>query len=192
MFVDKQKLERVCLDEITKVGNLFDTLKIKYCVFGEYALLANGIKTKNFPYGVIFSDSSSTEKILEMLFKMNYTVYFFKPELIKAKKTSSSGDVKIDILLGKIENKSFLINYKNKQMVFPKKIFDADTKEVWGYFGRGKSGKGFFRVASLEAIYLSKMNSDDDFDINDLEIIKGSGKLDIDKLFKLFKRNGLI
>lgn len=192
MFVDKQKLERVCLDEITKIGNLFDTLKIRYCVFGEYALLANGIKTNNFPFGIMFSEDTVKEKILEMLFKMNYTVYSFEPNIIKAKKTSASGDVKIDILLGKLDAKSFKVNFKNKDMLFSKKIFEHDTKEIWGYFGRGKSGKGFFRVAPLEEIYFSKMNSDDETDINDLDIIKGSGKLDIERLFKIFKRNGLI
>ncbi len=192
MFVDKQKLERICLDEITKIGNLFDTLKINYCVFGEYALLAHGIKTRHFPVGVIFADVSAKEKILEMLFKMNYTIYFLEPELIKAKKASSSGDIKIEIILGKLENKSFVINYKGKQMVFSKNIFNLDTKEVWGYFGRGKSGKGYFRVAPLEEIYFSKMNSDNEVDINDLEIIKGSGKVDIERLIKIFKKNGLI
>jgi hypothetical protein len=36
------------------------------------------------------------------------------------------------------------------------------------------------------------MNTNKDEDVMDLEIIKGSGKMDIDKLFKLFEINGLI
>lgn len=192
MFVDKQKLERACLDEITKIANLFDSLKINYCVYGGYALLAHGIKTRHFPSGVIFLDISAKEKVLELLFKMGYIIYVLEPELIKAKKITSSGDIRIDIIFGKIENKNFLLKYNGKKIILSKEIFDTEVKEIWGYFTRGKSGKGYFRVLPLEEIYFLKMNSNNEGDINDLEIIKGSGKLDIEKLFKIFKRNGLI
>ncbi|MCD6575609.1 MAG: hypothetical protein J7K73_00425 [Nanoarchaeota archaeon] len=192
MFVDKQKLERACLDEMTKIGNLFDTLKIKYCVFGEYALLASGIRTKHVPTGVILSDESAKEKILEMLFKMNYTIFSINPNVIKAKKASPNGDIRIDIFLGKFEGKNYVVKYNNKEMIFSKDIFNSDVKEIWGYFGRGKSGKGYFRIAPLEEIYFAKMNSDDEEDISDLEMIKGSGKLDLERLMKILKKNGLI
>ncbi len=192
MFVDKQKLERACLEEMTKMGNLFDTLKIKYCVFGEYALLARGIQTKHVPTGIIISDASAKNKILELLFKMNYTIYSITQDVIKSKKSSPSGDIRINIVLGKFDGKSYTLNYNDKEMVFSKSIFDSDVKEIWGYFGRGKSGKGFFRVAPLEEIYFSKMNNDDENDISDLEMIKGSGKLDMDRLMKILKKNGLV
>lgn len=192
MFVDKQKLERECLDEITKMGNLFDTLKVPYCVFGEYALLAHGIRTKNVPFGVIFSDASMKERILEMIFKMNYTVYAVSQEFIKSKKTSSSGDLELHIYLGNFEGKTFMLNHEEKLMKFSKEIFTSDTKEIWGHFGRGKTGKGHYRAAPLEDVYFSKMNSQDITDITDLETIKGSGKIDMDYLFTLFKKNGLI
>jgi len=192
MFVDKQKLERLCLDELTKIGNLFDTLKIKYCVFGGYALLANKIKVERIPSGVIFSDISAKEKILEMLFKMNYTVYKIDETTIRAKKSSTRGDVKISIMLGKFDSKYFSVKYNNKNFIFFKNIFNSDVKEVWGYLSRGKSGKGYFRAAPLEEIYFSKMNEDDENNTSDLEMIKGSGKLDIERLFKILKINGLI
>lgn len=192
MFVDKQKLERECLDEITKIGNLFDTLKVPYCVFGEYALLAHGIRTKNVPYGVIFSDASMKERILEMLFKMNYTIHTVTQEVIKSKKTTTCGDIEIHVHLGQFEGKTFLMNSGEKVMKLSKEIFSSDTKEVWGHFGRGKGGKGYFRPAPLEEVYFSKMNSTDATDISDLETIKGSGKMDIEGLFKILKKNGLI
>ncbi len=192
MFIDKQKLERICLDELTKIGNLFDTLKIDYCVFGHYALLAHGIKPTQVPRGTIFSKISLKEKILEMLFKMNYTIYTLKKDEIKAKKSSPSGDINVDFLLGDTDAKNFIVNYNNRKLIFSKKIFSTDTKEIWGYFGRGKSGKGYFRVAPIEEIYFSKMNSDDSSNMNELDIIKGSGKLDMKRLFQIFNKNGLI
>ena len=192
MFVDKQKLERICLDEITKIGNLFDTLKIPYCVFDEYALISHGIRVRHVPSIVILSDKNSKGKILEMIFKMNYTVHSIDENKIMAKKTSQGGEIKANILLGSVEGKNYIVDYKGKKMVFQKDIFNSEIKEVWGSFTRGKSGKGYFRIAPLEEIYVSKMNSENEEDISDLEMIKGSGKLDIDRLFKLFKKNGLL
>ncbi len=192
MFIDKQKLERICLDELTKIGNLFDTLKIDYYIFGYYALLAHGIKTTQVPRGTILSKISLKEKILEMLFKMNYTIYVLKKDEIKAKKSSPSGDVNIDFLLGETDTKNFIVEYEDRKLIFSKKIFSTDVKEIWGYFGRGKSGKGYFRVAPLEEIYFSKMNKDNNNSLNTLDIIKGSGKLDMKRLFQIFNKNGLV
>jgi hypothetical protein len=191
MFVDKQKLERVSLDEITKIGNLFDTLKIPYCVFGEYALIPYGIMTKHVPVITFLSEENSKERILEILFKLNYTVYHIDKGVIKARKSTTSGDIDIVFILGNIEGKSFYVEYKGKLLKFSKSIFNSEIKEVWGNFGRGKSGKGFFRVAPLEEIYVSKMNGSEE-DISDLEMIKGSGKLDMDRLIKILKKNGMI
>lgn len=192
MFIDKQKLERTCLDELTKLGNLFDTVGINYCVFGEHALLAHGIKTRNIPKSTIFSVNKKKEKMLEILFKMNYTIHCLYENKIKIRKNTSCGDIEIVIVLGEVKNKKLEIEHKNKKLIFSKNIFSSDRLEVWGYFGKGKSGKGYFRVAPLEEIYFSKMNSEDKKDINDLEIIKGSGKMDLDKLFEVFKENELI
>lgn len=192
IFIDKQKLERTCLDELTKLGNLFETVGIDYCVFGEHALLAHGIKTRNVSKSIVFSIDSKKEKMLEILFKMNYTIHCLKPNVIKVRKNTSCGDIEIKIVLGNMNSKKYEVNYKEKDLVFGKKIFSGERLEVWGYFGKGKSGKGYFRVAPLEEIYFSKMNSDDKRDINDLEIIKGSGKIDLDRLFKIFKKKGLV
>ena len=187
MFVDKQKLEKQHMEELTKICNLFDTLGIKHCVIGGYGLLAHGIRTSNLQNGIIIADSNEKEKMLEVLFKMNYTIYFLSDELIRAKKTFPVGDVKIDVVLGKIEGKTFTFNYNEKQFVFSTGIFSKETKEVYD----SRKGKGVFRPLPLEEIYLLKMGGDEK-DLLDLDIIKGSGKLDIDRLFKLFKKNKML
>ncbi len=180
------------MDELTKLGNLFDTVGIKYCVFGEHALLAHGVKTRNTPKSIVFSVDNKKEKMLEILFKMNYTIHCLKDNKVIVRKNTSSGDIEIEIYLGKLKKSKFKIEYKDKKLIYDKKIFSGERLEVWGYFGKGKSGKGYFRVAPLEEIYFSKMNTEDKRDINDLEIIKGSGKMDLDRLFKIFKKNGLV
>jgi len=192
MFIDKQKLEREHLDEITKIGNLFDTIKVDYCVFGGYALLAHGLKTKQYLDGVIVISSENKVKILEMIFKLNYTIHSVKDNVIKIRKSSKYGDVSFDIVLAVPHEKEVIVNYQSRNLKLPLRIFEQDRKEVVGSFMGGKSGRGYFKVAPLEELYFSKLNTSQESEITDLEMIKASGKLDVEKLLKLLEKNGLI
>lgn len=189
MFIDRQKLEKEYLDELTKLGNLLDTIKVDYCVSGEYALLAHGIKTRQPSDCTVVCKSEQKSNLIEMLFKLNYTIVGLSNDAIKIKKNAGTGDIIINIVFGKEDNKNFAVALNGKQHIFSSKFFDQDRKEVWSYLAK-KGGKGYFKVASLEDIYLTKINSNNESDLLDLEIIKGSGKLDIEKLIKLFEKNG--
>jgi hypothetical protein len=192
MFIDKQKLEREYLDEITKIGNLFDTIKVDYCVLGGYALLAHGIKSRQPLDSVIVAHSDNKAKILEMIFKLNYTICSVKDNVIGIKKSTRYGDILLDISLAVPNEKDFVVNYQNKQLKFTSKLFDQDRKEIAGSFMGGKSGKGYFKAAALEEIYFSKLNSGSEAEMTALEMIKASGKLDVERLLKLLEKNGLI
>lgn len=192
MFIDRQKLEREYLDEITKIGNLFDTIKINYCVFGGYALLAHGMKTKQGLDSILVVSAEDKVKMLEMIFKLNYTIYSVKDSVIKIKKSSKNGDILLDIVLAVPHEKDFIVNLESKHLKFTPKLFEQDRKEVAGPFMSGKSGKGYFKVAALEELYFSKLNSVHESEIADLEMIKASGKLDVEKLLKLLEKNGMI
>jgi len=192
MFIDKQKLEREYLDEITKIGNLFDTIKVDYCVFGCYALLAHGMRTKQCLDTIMVISSDNKTKVLEMIFKLNYIIYAVKDNVLKIRKSSKSGDITLDIVLSIPDDKEFIVNYQSKNLKFPAKMFDQERKEVFGSFMGGKSSRGYFKVAPLEEIYFTKLNSNQEADISDLEMIKASGKLDVEKLLKLLEKNGMI
>lgn len=191
MITNKSKLERVLLDEITKIGNLFDTVSISYCVLGGYALLANGIRSKDLDC-MIITEKEKKDKILSMIFKLNYTVLKLTPDKMLIKKETAGGDMYIEVLFGETEGKTFKLNLDNREIVYPKKIFNNERTEVWGFYRKGAGSKGYFRPASLEEMYFFKLNSESDKDIADLEMIKGSGKLNVDRLLKLFKANKLI
>jgi hypothetical protein len=88
--------------------------------------------------------------------------------------------------------KDFIVNYQSRPLKFTSRLFEQDRNEVMGSFMGGKSGKGYFKVAPLEELYFSKLNSTQDSEIADLEMIKSSGKLDVEKLLKLLEKNGMI
>lgn len=190
MFIDKQKLERDYFEELTKIGNLLDTLKIDYCVFGSYALLAYNIKTRQSDCSIVVLAENKL-KVLEVIFKLNYTIFYAKDNVVKIKKASKYGDVLFDIIFATPIDKDISINYKSKNIIVPAKIFEQERKEVAG-LNLGKGGRGYFKVAPLEELYLSKLNSTDEADILDLEMIKASGKIDLEKLLKLLEKNGMV
>ena len=192
MFRDKLKLEREYLTELTKLGNLFDTIKLNYCLMGGYALLAHGVRTPQHSDPIIVANTEDKLKMLKMLFKLNYTILNISENKIQIKKLCKAGDLIFDIVLGNVEGKNFVVDFGSRKLILSPTMFKQDRKEVWGYFRKGRGGKGYFRAAPVEEVYFSKMNSDKDYDINDLDIIKGSGKLDFDRLLKLFKKNGLV
>jgi len=179
------------MDELTKIGNLFDTIKINYCVFGSYALMANGIRSKGTDC-VVLTEGDQKSKIIEMIFKLNYTIMGLTEHQMKIKKSTSNGDLIFVLEFGVFEDKSFKVNLEGKELLFSKKLFDGERREVWGYYRKGAGAKGYFKTAPLEELYFSKMNSDDESDISDLEMIKGSGKLNVERLVKILKRNGLV
>lgn len=188
MFIDRQKLERIYLDELTKIGNLFDTLNIDHCITGGYALLSYGINTRGPMDCKILTFTDKKEKIIEMLFKLNYTICAINNNNIKITKEDGHGAISIDIVLGRQEDKFIVFNVDNRDIKLGDKFFAQNRKEV----KNRKGAKGYFRVAPLELIYFSKMNGTNEVDLLDLEMIKTSSKMEIDKLLKLFEINGMM
>jgi hypothetical protein len=188
MFIDRQKLERAYLDELTKIGNLFDTLNIDHCITGGYALLSYSISTRGPMDCKLLVFTDKRDKIIEMLFKLNYTICSINNNNIKITKEDPHGAMSIDLILGKQDDKFIVFNINNRDVKLGDKFFAQNRKEV----KNRKGAKGFFRVAPLELIYFSKMNSTNETDLFDLEMIKNSSKMDIDKLLKLFEINGMM
>jgi len=192
MFVDRQKLERDFLDEITKLGNLLDTLKVNYCVVGDWGLLAYNLKSKTINEAFILVEEKSKNEIVKILFKLGYTIYFMSNRIIKVKKFSSKGEILVIIqFIKEHEKNNYLLDIDERKIILPKYIFDKDVSEVKGNL-KNIGGKGYFKLASLEVIYFLKMNSKLPEDLADLDLIMGSGRLDIDELIKLFELNGWI
>jgi|GEM_PF-2680782 len=192
MFVDRQKLERDFLDEITKLGNLLDTLKVNYCVVGDWGLLAYNLKSKTINEAFILVEEKSKNEIVKILFKLGYTIYFMSNRIIKVKKFSSKGEILVVIqFIKEHEKNNYLLDMDERKIILPKYVFDKDVSEVKGNL-KNVGGKGYFKLAPLEVIYFLKMNSKLPEDLADLDLIMGSGRLDIDELIKLFELNGWI
>ena len=83
------------------------------------------------------------------------------------------------------------VNWEHKKLIFPKYIFDTNVSEVKGNL-KNKMGKGYFKLAPLEVIYLLKMDIKNPSDINDLDLIRNSGEIDVDRLLSLFELNGWV
>lgn len=188
MFIDRQKLDRAYLDELTKIGNLFDTLNIDYCVIGSFSLFSYGIKSKASTDCKILIHTTKKDRIISMLFKLNYTLCGISNNILKIVKEVPGGTVSIDLVLGKSQDKKIIFNIKDKELKVNEKFFVHNRKEV----KTRKGGKGYFRIAPLELIYFTKMNSKEEGDLFDLEMIKASSKIEIEKLMELFEINGLI
>lgn len=187
MFNDRTKLERVHLDELTKIGNMFDTMGIGYCVIDSHAMLSYGLTAKsNFPYTMVV-EAKNKDKILRTIFKLNYTISSLSPDVLTIKKNDKGGELTLNTYFCTENEKKICIKSANRSIFLPVKMFSQERKEVWTQ----KSGKGYFRIAPLEALYLLKMD-DNAESFYDLEMIKASGKLDFDKLLELFELNGLV
>jgi hypothetical protein len=152
--------------------------------------MAHGIKTRQPTDCTVICKTEQKTNLIEMLFKLNYTIVGLASNSIKIKKSAGVGDIIIDIVFGKEDGKNFEVELFGRKLLFPAKFFDQDRKEIWSYLAK-KGGKGYFKVASLEDLYFIKLSSNREQDLADLDIIKGSGKLDIEKLVKLFEKNGL-
>jgi hypothetical protein len=188
MFVDKNKIEAAYLDELTRLGNMFDTLNIGYGIIGEFALSGYGIRTRRVTECTVIAEVTNKSTILETLFKLNFTIKSLTVDSIDMVKVTKPGELHIKLILSIPDGKDSVVLFENRKIRFPPKFLNNERKEVWA----SSKGKGYFKVAPLELIYFLKMNTNKDEDVMDLEIIKGSGKMDIDKLFKLFEINGLI
>ena len=188
MFSDKTKLNRVYLDELTKIGNLFDTIGIGYSVVDKFALLAYGINSKGSAAYTVLADAKHKNKIFRTLFKLNYIISKLTSNSLTISKTVKSGDLSLNIIFAEHSEKMIIVEENNNKILLPPKTLTQDRKEV----ETSKSGRGYFRVAPLEVAYFIRMNHKDEYTIQDLELIKGSGKLDFDKLLKLFEINGLV
>jgi hypothetical protein len=187
MFNDRTKLERIYLEELTKIGNMFDTIDIGYCVIDKFALLSYGINAKSdFPYSMIV-ESKNKDKILRTIFKLNYIISSLSPEALTIKKNDKGGELSLSIYFCTENEKKICVKDKNRSIFLPAKMLSQERKETWAQ----KSGKGYYRVAPLEAIYLLKMDNNNE-SMDDLELIKASGKIDFDKLLELFELNGLL
>jgi hypothetical protein len=188
MFIDRYKIEKLYMDELTKIGNLFDTLDIDYCVVGGYALLSYGIQSRGKMDCAVMIFTEKKEKIVEMLFKLNYTISRIENNRIGILKEDPRGTVMMDLVLGKEVDKTILFNVCGKEVKLDNKFFVQNRKEV----KTKKGSRGYFRTAPLELIYFLKMNPTEDASLLDLEAIKASSKMEMDKLLELFKINGLI
>lgn len=187
MFMDKQKITREYLDEFTKIGNLFDTFNIGYCVVDRFALIANSINSKvNAPFSII-ADAKNKDKVLRTLFKLNYVISSLTPEMVTITKPIKQGELAISICFGETNDKKISFKNGENNIILPQKIMTQERKEII----TPKSGKGYFRVAPLEVLYFIRMNHNNPEYDEDLEMIKSSGKIDFDKLMKLFDLNGL-
>ncbi|MDD5182238.1 MAG: hypothetical protein PHC66_03650 [Candidatus Nanoarchaeia archaeon] len=187
MFNDRTKLERVHLDELTKIGNMFDTMDIGYCVIDSHAMLSYGITAKSpFPYTMMV-EAKNKDKIMRTIFKLNYIIASLSPEVLSIKKNEKGGELNINICFCTETEKKISLKTGNRTIFFPVKMFSQERKETCTQ----KCGKGYFRVAPLEALYLLKMD-DNAESLYDLETIKQSGKMDFDKLLELFEINGLL
>jgi len=187
MFNDRTKLERIHLDELTKIGNMFDTMDIGYCVIDDHAMLSYGISAKSmFPYTMLV-ESKNKDKILRTIFKLNYTLSSLTHDVLTVKKNDKGGELSLSICFCTENEKKICLKAANRTIFFPAKMLSQDRKEVCTQ----KSGKGYFRIASLEALYLLKMDEHAE-SLYDLELIKQSGKMDFDKLLELFELNGLL
>lgn len=187
MFNDRTKLERVHLDELTKIGNMFDTMDIGYCVIDNHAMLSYGLTAKsNFANSMIV-EAKNKDKIMRTIFKLNYIISTLTPDILTIKKNEKGGELSLNICFCTEAEKKICLRAANRSILFPAKMLSQERKEVWTQ----KSGKGYFRVAPLEALYLLKMDEHAD-SLYDLEMIKQSGKMDFDKLLELFELNGLL
>jgi hypothetical protein len=188
MFMDRYKTEKLYMDELTKIGNLFDTLDIDYCVVGGYSLLSYGIQSRGKMDCAILIFTEKKEKVVEMLFKLNYTISRIENSRISIRKEDQCGTVTMDLVLGKEIEKTIVFDIGGKIVKLDNKFFIQNRKEV----KTKKGSRGYFRTAPLELIYFLKMNSAEEASVLDLETIKVSSKMEMDKLLELFKVNGLI
>ncbi|MEM4248569.1 MAG: hypothetical protein QXH80_04825, partial [Candidatus Nanoarchaeia archaeon] len=179
MFNDRTKLERIYLEELTKIGNMFDTMDIGYCVIDKYAFLSYGINaTSNCPYTMIV-EAKNKDKIMRTIFKLNYIISMLTPDMLVIKKYENGGELNISICFCTDNEKKICLKHSNRNIIFPSKILSQERKEI----SSPKIGKGYFRIAPLEALYFLKMdNTVESF--GDLELIKTSGKMDFDKLLE--------
>ena len=192
MFVDRQKLERDFLDEITKLGNLLDTIKVGYCMIGDCGLQAYNLKIHQTTDADILIEDKSRNKTVELLFKLGYTVYQMDEKNVKIKKGNNKGDILLTLHFIKEDDKgNYVMSLEHKKLIFPKYIFDTNVSEVKGNL-KNKMGKGYFKLAPLEVIYLLKMDIKNPSDINDLDLIRNSGEIDVDRLLSLFELNGWV
>jgi len=187
MFNDRTKLERLHLDELTKIGNMFDTMDIGYCVIDSHAMLSYGITAKSqFPYSMIV-EAKNKDKIMRTIFKLNYIISSLTSDMLTIKKNEKGGELSLNICFCTDNDKKICLKHINRNIIFPSKMLSQERKEIWSQ----KSGKGYFRIAPLEALYLLKMDNAAE-SLEDLELIKASGKMDFDKLLELFELNGLL
>ncbi len=180
MFTEKQKLEREILREMTKVGDLFDSSKIKYFVLGTYSLSARGIPM-DFNENYIVVNANNKKKIIEKMFKLGFTLVDVNNCVIFSKDTKA-GEIELKLCIEK-ENK---INVNGKEMILLPDSFENERVEVPSLLRGGKAGSGYFKVSKLEETYYMWMGKNQEV----LMRIKNSGKLNFDRLIKLLEVNG--
>ena len=182
MFTEKQKLEREYLRELTKIGDLLDSSRIKYFVLGTYSLAARGIQEDvNENYLVV--KTNNRKRVLEKMAKLGYFLINANG-CLEIKKNTPVGDVKITICL---ENNG-KININSKEIALLDDSFENERIEIPSLIKGGRIGSGYFRVSKLEEVYFLWLGDKP----NLLMKIKNSGKLNFDRLIKVLEVNGKI
>ncbi len=108
-------------------------------------------------------------------------------DVLTIQKNEKGGELSLNICFCAENEKKICLKTANRTIFFPSKMLSQERKEVCTQ----KCGKGYFRIAPLESLYLLKMDENAE-SIYDLEMMKASGKMDFDKLLELFELNGLL
>ncbi len=179
MFTDRQKLEREFMRDLTRIGDMLDSSKIKYFVMGSYSLSARGIETNSNENFIVVKENCK-EKVIRKLIKLNLFPTNIKEDEIEVHREFKYGEYDIKIIF--YEDK---IKRKGREIILLEDSFDNERVEV----PSPKYGRiyGYFRVCKLEEAYL--------FFLGEREIIKSivsSGKLNFDRVIELLKINSLL
>ena len=180
MFTDKQRLEREFLKDITKIGDLLDSVRIKYFLIGPYILSAHGIEYGSGESFIVVD--SNKERIIKKMLKLNMFPININENEVEFYKEFKFGNYKIKFLLTK-DNSIF---YKNKNFLLLNDSFENERIEVPSILKYGKM-KGYFRIGRLEEFYLLNLGNEEL-----LNLINTSGRLNIERLIQLLKVNKLI
>lgn len=191
MYVDKRKLEKKFLKQLTKILDLFDTLEIDYCVIGSYSVTANDVDIQQKDDTIIVVNSDKRKKMLETLNKLGYTLCEINDDEIVVQKETKHGNLNFEFVFAEEEDDEVKFNYDDGSFVFSQDIFDGERQEVWSFSKKGRGNSGYFKPAPLEETYFYLMCIDQDNKENLIQI-KKSSKMDFDKFLDILRKNGLL
>ena len=180
MFTDKQRLEKEFLKDMTRIGDLLDSSKMKYFVFGPYILSAHGIEFERGENVIVISGNK--ERIVKKMLKLNMTPTNIKENEIEYSKEFKFGNCKIKFIISNDQK----IIYNNREIKLIDDSFENERIEVPSILKYGRM-TGYFRIGKIEEFYIANLGNNEL-----LNVINLSGKLNINRLIQLFKVNNLI